>query len=166
MSGRLPVHIDPLRLADEGRQLQGELAGSSLARLREVANPGSQPETVAVDLRFERSAQGARRMRGAISSTVELICQRCLEPVRIRLVAEPDVLLVASEAGSGGMTEAGDTLVAEAQMALTQLVEDELLLALPMVPMHAEGECQAPGAVATTPAIPWGRPAVLKGRRE
>lgn len=151
MSGRLPVHIDPLRLADEGRRLLGELPGSTLTRLREVVNAGSPAAVVAVNLEFARSAQGARRMYGTISTTVELTCQRCLEPVSIRLEARPDVVLLATDTGPSGMAEAADTLVAEAPVALGLLVEDELLLVLPMVPMHPEGACQAPVGMAGNP---------------
>lgn len=141
MSGRLPVLIDPLRLADEGIRLQGELAGSDMTRLRAMALPGSRAEAVAVDLQFERSAPGVRRMQGRIYTAVEVVCQRCLQPLLVQIEAKPVVRLL--QPGEVVQADDEDALPLAAPVALSEMVEDELLLAMPMVPVHAETNCES-----------------------
>ena len=147
MSGRLPVLIDPIRLADEGVRLQGELAGTDMTRLHVLTVPSSRPAVVTVDLQFERSVPGVRRMHGRIHTTVEMICQRCLNTMAMQIVALPKLTLL--QTGETAQTEEDDALPLEATVTLSELVEDELLLAMPMIPVHAESECTAvtkPGA--------------------
>lgn len=139
MSGQLPAQIDPIRLADEGARLCGTLPGSEMSRLQELVLPNSRPKPVAVDLQFERTAQGARRMHGTIRTQVEMACKRCLQPLQVEVVAQPlFVLLQPGEAEP----EDCETLVVEAPLSLAELAEDELLLAMPMSPGHAEGQCE------------------------
>lgn len=152
MSGRLPREIDPIRLADEGVRLQGELAGGSMTRLREAFPGGQTAQPVAVDLRFGRTTHGERLMRGVIETAVEATCQRCLGRVRIALTARPTTVLLRPGEVPVTAAEETEALVVEGVLDLNELVEDELLLAMPMFPMHGEGECTAPGAVA--PARP------------
>jgi uncharacterized protein len=149
MSGRLPVQIDPIRLADEGVRLQGELPGSGMLRLREFSTPGSRPAAVAVDLQFERAAQGTRRMQGTIHSCVETVCQRCLKPLTIEVTARPFLALLSSDAAEGA--DDGETLRVVAPIKLSELVEDELLLAMPMIPVHAEAECASLARAGAAP---------------
>ena len=139
MSGQLPAQIDPLRLADEGVRLHGTLPSSRMPRLQELARPNAWSELVAVDLQFERTAQGLRGLHGTICAQVELSCKRCLEPLNIEVVAHPVfVLLMPGETEP----EEGDALIVGAPLSLIELVEDELLLAMPMSPGHAEGQCE------------------------
>ena len=70
MSGQLPAQIDPIRLADEGVRFCGTLPGSEMSRLQELVLPNSRPEQVAVDLQFERTGQGVRRMHGTIRTAI------------------------------------------------------------------------------------------------
>jgi uncharacterized protein len=145
MSGRLPREIDPIRLADEGVRLRGELAGSSMTRLIEVLPGGRAAQPVTVDLSFERTVHGERLMRGVIETAVEATCQRCLGPVRIALTARPCAVLLQPDAAPAITAEETEAIVVEGVLSLIELVEDELLLALPMFPAHGEGECTAPG---------------------
>jgi uncharacterized protein len=145
MSGQLPVQIDPIRLADEGTRLSGVVPGGKMSRLRELSLPGNRPAPVTVDLQFERTAQGLRLMHGSIRTQVETACGRCLQPVTIEVIAQPFfVLLQPGEAES----EEAETLVVEPPVSLTELAEDELLLAMPMSPGHADGQCGYSAPVA------------------
>jgi uncharacterized protein len=139
MSGQLPAQIDPIRLADEGARLYGTLPGREMSRLHELALPNSRPEPVAVDLQFERTGQGVRRMHGTIRTQVEMACKRCLQPLKIEIVAQP--LFVLLQPGEAEPEEC-EALVVEAPLSLTELAEDELLLAMPMSPGHTEGQCE------------------------
>ena len=140
MFSRLPAEIDPFRLADEGRTIEGELPVSQFGRLAGLTG------AVTVSLHFERLAHGARRMHGRIIASVETPCQRCLEPVRIELRAEPDVLLKAGEVGNDDSET--EVLAVNGPLRLAEYVEDELLLAMPMIPVHTDPACELPGALA------------------
>ena len=164
MSGRLPVLIDPIRLADEGVRLKGELAGADMTRLRALAVQGSRPAAVTVDLQFERSAPGVRRMQGRIHTMVEMVCQRCLKAFVMQIEAQPRLTLL--QPGEMAHAEDEDALPLEAPVALSELVEDELLLAMPMIPVHAETNCTAeakPGAAPGRKENPF---AVLHGLKD
>ena len=137
MSGQLPVQIDPIRLADEGVRLDGVLPGGRLARLREQTLRADQP--VSVTLQFERTAQGERRLQGTLRTRVEVPCRRCLRPFELEINAQPHLLLLPVGEVE---PEEGESLIIEGPLSLIDLVEEELLLAMPMFPGHAEGECE------------------------
>lgn len=139
MSGQLPAQIDPIRLADDGARLYGSLPGSEMSRLQGLVHPGCWPDPVTVDLQFARVGQGVRQLHGTIRTQVEMVCGRCLKPLRVEVVAQP--LFVLLQAGETEPQE-GESLVVAAAVSLAELVEDELLLAMPMSPGHAEGQCK------------------------
>ena len=149
MSERLPVQIDPIRLADEGVRLQGELSDSDMPRLRKFSAPGSRAAAVTVDLQFERAAQGVRRMQGTIHARVEMVCQRCLKPLAVEVIARPFLALLQSEVAE----DDGEALQVTAPIRLHELVEDELLLAMPMIPVHAEAECASLAKAGAVPVV-------------
>ncbi|MBI5611843.1 MAG: DUF177 domain-containing protein [Gammaproteobacteria bacterium] len=147
MFDALPAIIDPLRLADEGARLCGELTLKGMPRLAGLC--ADVRGTASIDWQFERSAQGLRQMHGPVRATVRVICQRCLQPFTLALSA--DIRLVLLNPGVTGAHDEADVLEAK-PWPLSELVENELLLAMPMIPMHAPGECQtrAPGASSET----------------
>lgn len=139
MSGQLPVLIDPIRLADEGTRLYGELPSDGMSRLRELIFPKSRPGSVVVDLNFELTAQGGRQVHGTISTFVEMACKRCLERLKVKVIARLSVVLLQPGEAE---PEDSDALVVNAPISLLEFAEDELLLAMPMSPGHGEGLCE------------------------
>lgn len=110
------------------------------------------PEGVAtLDLVFEQTAgEGLRIMHGQVRATPRLRCERCLEPMEFALAAEPYLVLVRAGERED-LIEAGDARVIEKPLPLSELVEDELLLALPMVPVHVADRCTVKtGGIADT----------------
>jgi uncharacterized protein len=71
-------------------------------------------------------------------ATVPLTCQRCLHPVPVALLIEQDFRFVADEATALAEDDESeeDLLVLEDGFDLMALIEDELLMSLPLVPMH------------------------------
>ncbi|MDH5648966.1 MAG: YceD family protein [Gammaproteobacteria bacterium] len=144
MKTGLPVEIDPIQLADQGARLIGELPGAAFSRLRQECAAPLDP--VRLDLAFVRGADGLRKMAGTASVECELICQRCLEPMIMRLEAVFQTVFYRmpedhqqGEATSDEM----DSIIVEGPVRLSGLVEDELLLAVPMMPMHDKKTCSA-----------------------
>lgn len=142
----LPERFNPQAMAEHSLALAGELPTGSMARLREaVVSVGS---AVSVDLLLAHARSGCR-MEGKIACTLGLRCVRCLGEVRVRV--EPDVRLMLGSApeGSTEVPEGYDLYEYEGfSLELAHLVEDELLLALPLVPRHVDISLCDPGMVA------------------
>lgn len=101
---------------------------------------------------------------------VVLRCQRCLELVPTVLCFDRRYLFVRDEEQAARLDEdlEDDVLVLERELDLHALVEDELLLAMPLVPMHDACTAPMPGRRAASPSIgPFASLAVLRetGRR-
>ena len=142
MSSGLPATVDAIRLADTGTRLAGEIPLKAMPRLRGQCSDDQAQANV--DLLFERSADRAlRRVRGHIRARVRVVCQRCLEPMTLALEAEPSLLIVKADEHPELLAEDAELLVAGKTVSLNELVEDELLLVMPMIPMHELSECPA-----------------------
>ncbi|MAD27423.1 MAG: hypothetical protein CMK75_05280 [Pseudomonadales bacterium] len=73
------------------------------------------------------------------------MCQRCLEQVVIPLDSECDVGFVETDEAAKQLPRLYEpVIVGEEPLDLISLIEDELLLALPAVPMHPQDTCQHP----------------------
>ena len=147
---RSPRH-DPLRLdvaafaADAG-QLEGIWPGASLQRLADLQVPPQDLGQADVHWR----AQGERRVKPGsepelwltlqVQAPVWLTCQRCLQPMAVDLVLDRRLRFVHGEAQAEALDAESDddVLALSRSMDLRELVEDELLLGLPLVPRHED----------------------------
>ena len=141
MFGRLPETIDPIQLAEQGVRLTGELPLRDMARLASVCEVGEGMATA--DLKFAREPHGLRYLRARIEARLRLICQRCLQPMDVEVRSQPILALFRPDESQAGVPEEAEPLVVEPGWSLAALVEDELLLAMPMMPRHRTGECAA-----------------------
>jgi uncharacterized protein len=100
-------------------------------------------EKVQVDIRVSRSSSGIPLVEGRLDGRFHRQCQRCLEPVDIEIEAE--LRLAVTDQDSGHLLPAGfePWQSDETDVVLKDLVEDELLLALPMAARHPdESQCR------------------------
>ena len=134
-SGQLPQFLDPRKYADQGRVVEGQLTVGDLPRLQDYRESLDQP--VAISLAFGRDEEGHRRIEGEVSTKLVLPCQRCLEPVTCDVQATINVALVWNEDQAKALPERLDPwLIDDEPMVLTDLLEEELLLAMPLVALH------------------------------
>jgi uncharacterized protein len=148
MSGGLPVHVDPRRLAESGTTISGTLP---LARLRRLGESLADTQgDVSVWLEFGLNGRGRPSVRGRLSVTVRLVCQRCLAPYELPLAAPVRLTVVRADREAGEMGDEEALVAEEGPIALSDLVEDELILALPQIPTHPWGTCHSadPGGAA------------------
>jgi uncharacterized protein len=142
-----PLRLDVAAFAADAGGLEGEWPLAELPRLAEgaVAAPAdAAPEPVPVrwaaggEARPRRAAEPEVWLHLEADAVVWLQCQRCLQPVREDLQVQRSFRFVRSEAEA----EAEDADSEEDVLALTRsldlraLVEDELILELPLVPRH------------------------------
>jgi len=132
--------IDPIQLADKGSRLAGELPVQGLSRLGEVCR--RDVGRVRIDLQFEHDpGDGLRVMHGAIEASVFVACQRCMDEMELTLALSPRLVLLRP-GERDDLVEGGNALLVERPITLGTLVEDELLLSMPMVPVHPIEDCR------------------------
>ena len=151
-----PFRLDVVAFAKEAGQLDGRWPLTGFERIAESAAAGV-PVTEADQVGW--SARGEQRqLRGGESQTwlhveataqVSLECQRCLKPVGVPLKIARKFLFVHGEDAAAQLdTDSDDDVLAITRaLDLHELIEDELLLALPIVPRHEV--CPEPLAVAS-----------------
>ncbi|HLR17832.1 MAG TPA: YceD family protein [Alcanivoracaceae bacterium] len=138
-SGQLPRYIEPRKFADQESRIVGSTKVSRLPRLADFQCSEDKP--VEVDLRFyHEAASGHRIVEGSITTALQLTCQRCLEPMQQSVSAVVSLIMVWSEVVEGQtFPESYDPwLITEDKMDVSTLLEDEILLSLPVVAMHDE----------------------------
>jgi uncharacterized protein len=137
---RLPVQIDPVRLAESGRVLDGKLPISTMARLCELLVDDTGD--VNVRLEFGIDHEGIYFLKGRIHSRVVLECQRCLQAMVYEIDSGILLGIVDSHEAAELLPSHYEPLVVrDGPLYLKDLIEDELLLSLPIVAMHPEAEC-------------------------
>jgi uncharacterized protein len=140
MLDRLPVQIDPMRLAAKGDCLQGQLQIASMQRLSSLLHDASG--NVAVELQFDVDESQRSILKLHLQTTLGMICMRCGQPMTLAIDSRSILGLVASEKDADELPEGYEPLVITPEpMTLSDIVEDELLLALPIVAMHEDNQC-------------------------
>lgn len=141
---RFPL-IDGFGFAAAGGSLRGAWPVHVLPRLREELHDNAG----AVEFVVQGSCGPHGRPQLALRAwaTLRFTCRRCLGAVECAVDAEATLLLAASQAEIDAepiSVEGPEWIVAQKDMALRDLVEDEMLLALPYAPRHVN--CPAQGS--------------------
>jgi uncharacterized protein len=161
MSGRLPETVQWDRLTESGETLRGTLSLHGMTRLAGCLLDCEGD--VDVELEFGIDAQQIRYLRGHLCTTLHLVCQRCLQSLSYPLDIDINLGLLLSEDEIERLPEVYDPYVFDQRtVELKGIIEDELMLALPLVPLHDAGQCRIDPtySVAEEPAPP-----VEAGRR-
>lgn len=139
--------IDTLEFAREGRSVSGTVPASGLPRLLEFV--GKSDALLECELQGRRE-DGRNWLDLSVRGEFDLICQRCLGPLPFVLETDAELQVIApGEAWpdealeDGALSLSSDAIAADAAQAVTDLIEEEVLLALPVVPKHEEG-CEPP----------------------
>ena len=146
LTGPLPQQVDHRRLAAEKSELHGSLPLASFSRLGEMI--AGVDGDVEVQLKFRPGKKHRTLVLGRFSTTVVMECQNCLEPVTVKVASSLRSLVVAQVEDLLAMEQDEDGIVCNStELSLVDLLEDELILNLPMVPRHDVGECTGEAAL-------------------
>lgn len=138
---RLPLKIDPVRFADHRAPLQGTLTIKELSRLNSSLLDDSGK--VEAEIQFGIDEQGTRFLKGKLSTRVMLKCQRCMQPFPFEIDHHFLMGVVTTEEEIDQLPEMYDPIIMQDGMLLLHdVIEDELIVMLPIVPMHSLKECQ------------------------
>ena len=143
MSGqhqRLPLEVDPIRLATRGEHLQGCIP---LKQMKRLINALSSSEgEVYIDVEFSVDTNRVVLLSGEIKTDTKLICQRCMGEMELPIALDFQLAFVRSEAEMERLPEGYEaTLIDNNSMMLSDIIEDEILLALPSIPKHLDENC-------------------------
>jgi DUF177 domain-containing protein len=131
--------VSPHELARSRGHFTGEIAITAFPRLSGlVVGDG----VASVALRFRRDERGRSVVEGRVELSLILECQRCLEPVP-RLIEVPiHMCVVATAAQAAELIDEVDAFVLrDEEVPIVDLIEDDLLLALPSQVCRAFEEC-------------------------
>jgi len=149
MSREFPDLLNPWKAADGHRSFEGTMPLSRMRRLSPLLAPAEQPAVGAGDrpghgvlwkdawfrADFEHDRQGHVTVELWVEAELPLVCQRSLRPY-LEPVKRHSLLAVVENAEQEELLPGHyePVLVEHGQMALLEVVEDELLLAVPEVP--------------------------------
>ena len=136
----LPEAVNFVRQVELKRTIEGVYPISKLSRLSEVllCNEGF----VTAKLEFGNCV-GFACLKGKVSATLTAECQRCLKPVGNEVSGRFKFALVNSEDEFELLPEELEPYLLKGdEQSIIDLIEDELLLSLPMVTVH-EKACSA-----------------------
>ena len=137
-----PSKLDVEALAKAGASLDGTWPVAELERLATSTAAGAESGAVTWSARGEhRAVRGSEPqvwLHLSADTQVMLECQRCLQPVAAEVHAERSFLFVQGENAAAELDadSEDDVLALTRALDLRALVEDELLLELPLVPRH------------------------------
>ena len=141
----VPEKLDLAAFIHDGASLQGEWPAASLARLADSAAPDAPAQGwPALHWRLlgeTRQAKGGKAqtwLQVTAQVQVALTCQRCLKPVEEHVDIDRWIRFVDTEAEAAALDADSDddVLALPRHLDARELIEDEVLLALPLVPRH------------------------------
>jgi uncharacterized protein len=139
-----PRRLDVAGFAETGERLEGGLDADALPRLAaSTLAPSDAPRPPVAwqavgELRPVAGGAPEVGLHLEASTVVTLECQRCLQPMREPLHVDRWFRFAATEDEAARLDEDAedDVLVLSRTFDLQELLEDELILSLPLVPRH------------------------------
>jgi DUF177 domain-containing protein len=151
MINHLPDRLDLYAAAEAGRELRGRV---ELARLVRALPLLESPEgELEVALELGRDEDGTHYLAGSVQGRLLLQCQRCLESMEYPMEVTFRLGLVHSQEQMQRLSERYEPLLITSEpVSLAEVITDEVLLALPIVPLHSGvSTCRPPATDYQTP---------------
>lgn len=152
---RLPQRFKASEAVARRQQLDGVLPVAQLARLSEALSGAA--DLLTVSLQFQPHPRSVGRAKGSIRGLLPLTCQRSLQVFMWPLDITFDWVMVRDEAEEERLlADADPVMLEDEQLLLHEAIEDEVLLALPLIPLAPE---------ASMPVVGEGAAPVAKGKK-
>lgn len=137
----MPRFLDFRKLRNQGGEVSGSMNLDQLPRLAEFCGDGEAPVEAA--LRFMRDDEGRLLIEGSVAASLQLTCQRCLQPLSRDVVGDVKLIVVYSEEQAKQLPTGWEPWFAESEQSDTaELLTEEILLAMPLVALH--DDCRTP----------------------
>src|SRR5690554_3291996 len=135
MSAEVPRKVDGWRMAAAGREFEGRLPLAGMARLGDLLCDAEGEAAWVVE--FGRDDLGLPYLEVRVEARLPLECQRTLQRFEHPVQVRQRYGLVRDEAGEDALPEGWEALLPgeDGGVDLAELVEDELILAVPLIPV-------------------------------
>ena len=134
------IVINSLEFSRNAKVLRGKIAAADLQRLRDYLH--SADGVIEYELSGAVDPEGKSLLHLVIKGKLYLKCQRCLEALEHDVDLVSDLLLIENQQEFPEITEeneAVDCILAQSEMDVLALLEEDIILKLPISPMH--GTC-------------------------
>jgi uncharacterized protein len=141
------VVIDSLDFARTHSELHGKIAASDLPRIQDLLSSGKG--LIEYNLFGDVNGMGKPVLRLEVKGQIPLQCQRCLGSMLydVDFISRLELVRGLNELpeDDSGEEDDFDQIEADPKLDVLALVEDEILLGLPIAPRHPEGACEMDG---------------------
>jgi uncharacterized protein len=131
----LPDRVDVARQVQARRLFEGVLPLAAMQRLRGSLASGEGEARYSAG--FDKDALGVSYLALHVEAGLPLVCQRTLEPFVHEVVLDQRMGVVADESEEAALPPGYEPLLApDGEVSIADVIEDELILALPVVPLR------------------------------
>ncbi len=128
----IPQSVRASNAVAHAERYEGDLAVARMQRL--AANTAGSGQVHAI-WQGSRDPAGRPQMQARIEGAVDLICQRCLQTFPWQVAIDATLHLVSSDQEAAELLQEGEPYeMQDDQLPLREMTEDEVLLALPLMP--------------------------------
>jgi len=148
MQGKLQQSYRVSKELGQNSEFNGRIALARLPRLSSLVIPDDAE--IEVTFEFTINLYQHPSIKGHIDTELQLECQRCLQPMAHKLSLDFDLLIDASDEDVQSFKI--DTVFSdEGYLDVYEVIEDELILALPLISMHEDSACNKNWTADTLP---------------
>jgi uncharacterized protein len=131
--------IDAFEFCRLNERREGDIPVADLGRVSQ--DTADKSGAISWSLQGGRDSQGHPQLTLAASGQVKLMCQRCLTPFSFDIESETALVLAQDEASVDAIEaliddESVDVIAGSHAMNIVELIEDEVLLSMPLSPKH------------------------------
>lgn len=138
---KIPEKVNPYRLAEAKASLHGVVSIKELQRL--CTSLADDSGDVLINTSFGIDENGVRYIKGHWETELKLQCQRCMEPFVYGIMGDFLSGVVKTEEEAAELSEVYDPVLEdEGMIVIRDVIEDELIVNLPIVPMHDPDQCK------------------------
>ncbi|MFP6808980.1 MAG: YceD family protein [Pseudomonadales bacterium] len=140
LTGQLPDKIDHRKFAGAEVDLSGTIPLSRCTRL--IKSLESDQGDLEAQAKFRFGKKKRTHVSGKATVDISLVCQACMEPMVVTLSVAVSLNITDSEEALLALSPSEDGLIVASKLLnLVDLFEDELILNLPMIARHQDGNC-------------------------
>lgn len=141
---KLPKQVDPVKSANKRSNYLGVMATDEMPRLLESVVDIA--DEVDIEVKFSKDEQGLTYFQGRMACSASLLCERCNEAFKHQIDVSFCFSPMQSSEKEDDKAELPDIyepveVSDQGEVNLLQVFEDELILSLPIVALHAEEDC-------------------------
>lgn len=136
----LPKYIDIYTLAKENATLEGEIKLKNLPRVLSYLYDANGEISTAMHFCFDKAHRPC--VQGKLKTVLHVQCQRCLQTMDMPMDIQLNLVGVSSDAEAKKLMKVKEPLMLKQQpLELTELIEEEIILAMPIIPKHKSAKC-------------------------